>query len=511
MFKKVSEFLSRYPRAVMCGALGLAAAVFLCLTLSKIGAWSVWFDESFSAQMVRQNFADIWHYTALDVNAPLYYYLLKIWSLVAGHSDVALRFLSVLFGLGTLVGGFFLARKLFCRRVGYFALLFLTLSPMLLRYATEMRCYTLLIFLLIMATYVFVLAQEKHQRKLWLLYGFLIALCMWTHYYAALPILAHWAWRAITAKKFFTREFVTSLMLAAVLFLPWLVIMIKQLTTVQINGFWIPPFGFDTVANFLGEATIYSTHDRIVDFAALGLVAALALLAILLIRARRTLIKKKQANLWLVLLVILLPPLVLAILSMPPLRPMFVNRYVIFSMVAFSFLIAVAVGVKLKTRAGRAMQIVFLILMLMLSGWGLRNVLYFGNYNFDTKTVSMAKNLMMKIADFSSAKTIVIAESPWVFYDANVYASDKNPVYFLDSSTSYEYGSLAMLQDDKTHKIVDLKKFVSSGQKVWYISASENGALSPPAKNWHLVRTISVNNPIDGEVHSSAAEYVVSW
>jgi uncharacterized membrane protein len=517
IIKKSREVFGRFPRSMMFAAVFLAVAFFLTICLSKIGVWSVWFDESFSSFMIKQDFADIWNYTALDVNAPLYYYLLKIWSMMVGSSDVALRLLSVLFGLGVLVSGFFLARRLFGQRIGYLALLFLTFSPILLRYSTEMRCYTLLIFLLIMATYVFVLASKKPSRKLWLIYGVLIALSMWTHYYAALPILAQMAWRALKLrKKFFTRDFIIGIVFSAVLFLSWLPIMIKQMAVIQGAGFWIPAFGFGTLGNFLGEVTAYSTVDRLNDFVALALIIALVLMAVLLVQGWRTLTKKGRLNAWLILFLVFLPPLILAILSMPPLRPMFINRYVMFSMIMFSLLAALAAGLKLKTRTLKVAQIAFLVLMLALAGWGIRNVLYFGNYNFETNSVSLAKNLMSEIASNSTEKTIVVAESTWIFYDADVYATDKNPVYFLDNSTNYEYGSLAMLRDDSSHKILNLKKFVQPGQKIWFISSSSRllgvsggDGLPNEFENWQLLRTLSTTDSINGKTSFSAAEYLV--
>ncbi|MDR1969733.1 MAG: glycosyltransferase family 39 protein [Candidatus Nomurabacteria bacterium] len=508
--KKASKFFSRYPRVTMFSVLGLAVAIFLVITLSKIGAWSVWFDESFSAYMIRQKWSDIWHFTALDVNAPLYYFLLKGWSFIVGHSDVALRLLSVIFGVGAVVSGFFLTRRLFGQRVGYLALLFLTLSPMLLRYATEMRCYTLMVFLLIMATYVFIVASEKRKIKWWLLYGFLIAAAMWTHYYAVLPILAHFVWRFITLKKkFFTRDFVTAIIFAGMLFLPWLPAMIRQITTVQNTGFWIPPFGIDTVGNFAGEMAIYNTHDHLINWVALGLVIALVLLITLLIYSHRTLMKKTRTNFSLVLALIFLSPLILAILSLPPLRPMFINRYVIFSMVMFAILTAVALGTKLKTKVLRITQRIFLVLILTLSVWGVRNVLVIGNYNFDTRTISMAKTLMNQITKQSPKPTAVIADTPWIFYDAVVYETCKNPVYFLDSSTKYEYGSLEILREAHEYKILNLAKFAKPGQKIWYISSSEQDAFTPPMDNWEQLRRISLSDSIDGNSKYSAAEYLV--
>jgi hypothetical protein len=201
---------------------------------------------------------------------------------------------------------------------------------------------------------------------------------------------------------------------------------------------------------------------------------------------------------------------------MPILRPMFINRYVMFSMVIFSLLIAVAVGMKQKTRMLKVIQAMFLALMLALSGWGVWNVLQYGNYNYDTREVSMAKSLMSEVAAKSTEKTIVIAETPWVFYDAVAYATEQNPVYFLDSSTEYEYGSLPMLQADKTHKIIDLAKFAQPGQKVWFISSSnqllgiENkDSLPAVLKKWQLLQTFSITDPINGKTNHSAAEYLV--
>lgn len=521
--------MKRHQRGATIAAVALAVAAFLAICFVKINTWSVWFDESFSVFMVKQSFADIWRYTAVDVNAPLYYYLLKIWSLFVGYGDVALRMFSVIWGAGALILGFILTRRLFGQRIAFFALPLLTFSPMLLRYATEMRSYTLLVFLLLALTYVLVRISEKSSRKLWLIYGFLAAAALWTHYYAALVIMAHMVWHAVQiyqksniakiegwrprlkalAGKFFTRKMVPGIILAAALFLPWLPFMIKQFATVQGAGFWIPAFGMETISGFFGEMMVYNMHDQISNFVAVGLFIVLILLVILLVKIWQNSTKKFRQKYLLILGLVLLPPLILILVSLPPLRPMFINRYVIFSMIVFSLLLGLAAGAKLKNKILRITQTFFYILVLALTAVGVVNVLHYGNYNFDTHSMSNAKTLMQKIATKSSERTPVISDSTWLFYDISVYATDNTPVYFLDSTTKYEYGSLEMLKDDQVGKIVDLAEFAQPGQRIWFVGSSEDAALKPPIASWELLRSFSISDPIDGKSAASAAEYLV--
>ena len=520
LFSNVVTFASEHKKLTVSLALGLSIAVFLTIVLSKIGTWSIWFDESFSVFMVKHSFSDIWNYTAADVNAPFYYFLLKIWSGIFGFGDVALRSMSVVFAVGSIITIFFLMRKLFGQKVGYLSLLFATFSPMLLRYSTEMRCYTLLIFLLLLSTIVLIKASKDNNKIWWLVYGLLIAAAMWTHYYAALAIIAQLIWRATIiknqttrpkefAKKYFSKGFIISIVTALIVFAPWLGNMLYQLIILKEAGFWIPTLSLDTIANFFGEAIAYSTHDRISNYVTIVFLVMIILSAMILPKVWCSLNKSGKQSLKLILLLAFLPPTLLMILSMPPMRPMFINRYVIFSMVILVLVAAISAGVNLKSKSDRIKQYLLLLAALVLVFVGAGNVLHYGNYNFDTNTISMAKNAMQLIQDRSSEKIPVVTDSPWTFYDADVYATDKNPVYFMDSSTTYQYGSLEMLRHDQTHKILDITKFANAGDKVWYLSTTADAAKDPPVSSWKLVGWFSVTDPIDGKSFTNAGLYEV--
>ena len=57
--------------------LGSILAGFSVLALGNITRWSIWFDEAFSAYLIRYSYSEVAQFTATDVHPPLYYWLLK--------------------------------------------------------------------------------------------------------------------------------------------------------------------------------------------------------------------------------------------------------------------------------------------------------------------------------------------------------------------------------------------------------------------------------------------------
>ena len=56
---------------------------------------SLWVDELFTAELASLPLAGVIQHTVNDVHPPLYFLLVRLWSDWAGHSDFALRWLSV--------------------------------------------------------------------------------------------------------------------------------------------------------------------------------------------------------------------------------------------------------------------------------------------------------------------------------------------------------------------------------------------------------------------------------
>ena len=470
--KKLLTYIKKHPKIDLL-ILALGLTVFLTITIMNAPRASIWFDEAFSAYLIQFSFWDIAQYTAADVHPPFYYWLLKVWASLFGTTELALRSLSILFGAATTVVTFFLTRKLFGRKVALVSLLFLVLSPMLIRYSDEARMYTLAALIVMAATYVMVKAEETKKKSHWVWYGVLVSLGMWTHYFTALAWLAHWVWRATKVwrkgntakefwKKFFTKSWIVTYAAAIGLFLPWLPFMAYQLVVVQSAGFWIGPISANTPSNYLSSFFYYQEGGQAQGWWALVIIVIAALIIFLLPKVYKSLSQTQKQSYLLIASLAWVPPALLIFASLPPLQSSFVDRYLVPSIVALSVFLAVVlvVGTRNWEPFWRAVPL-FAIAAMMI--FGITNVFYFGNYNKNTSMHILSRQVVEKIHEASPEGAVIIADSPWTFYEVIPYATDKYPVYFTNQNTEYEYGSLKMLKDNDRHKIKDIDSFQESG------------------------------------------------
>ena len=113
------------------------------LRLYRLGAQSLWYDETVSAYLASQSIPDLIAHTARDIHPPAYYLLLHLWTRLAGVSEFALAFFSLAFGLLLIPLCYALARRLLGRPAAVWAALLVATSPYNLWYSQEVRMYTL--------------------------------------------------------------------------------------------------------------------------------------------------------------------------------------------------------------------------------------------------------------------------------------------------------------------------------------------------------------------------------
>jgi uncharacterized membrane protein len=518
IFNKITQYIKAHPKLDIA-ILALGLIIFLTITLINAPRASIWFDEAFSAYIAQFSYWDIARYTANDVHPPFYYWALKTWTLLFGTTDLALRSMSILFGSGVVALSFLLAKKLFSRSVAFVTLLLLVLSPMLIRYSDEARMYTFAALIVFAATYVLLKATELKKRKYWVIYGLLVSLGMWTHYFTALAWLAHWVWRATTTlqkgneaktflKKFFTKDWVIAHVVAVGTFLPWLVIMVYQFGVVQM-GFWIGPVSVNTPVNYLTNFFYYLEYYQTQSWLALLLIAVVVLVIVLLPRVYRSLTASEKKSFLLVSSLAWVPPILLFIASLPPLQPSFVERYVIPAIVSLSFFLAIVfvVGTRRWKTIFRLIPIVVVAGMMI---FGITNVYKFGNFNKNTNYHIFTKEVIEEIHAKAQPGQPIIAQSPWIFYEAIQYATPEHPIYFLDESTKYKEGSLDMLEDNDQYKIKDLDSFERENPTIWFIGQNEHGELGPWRDDWERLQDVQILDDLTGRTIYRAAEFKVS-
>ena len=491
--------------------LGGIGIILATLSLGNMTRWSIWFDEAFSAYLIRFNYVDIAHYTGLDVHPPLYYWVLKMWTTPWGVTELSVRSLSLVWALVALVGIYLLFRRVFgSKHVALVASLAFAISPMMIRYSDEARMYTMVTAIVIWATYLLVKLQKSTSLKGWLGYGLLIAVGMWTHYFVAFAWLAHWVWRWIeyrrgTIKRFWSREWMMAYGFAILLFSPWLLTAAKQLATAQ-AGFWIRPLSAYTPIDYTSNALIYREYGAVTYGWPVVYWLGLGAVLYIVLKAWRAAKQKQRLYHRLLLVVAFVPPLLVMIISLPPLHSSFIDRYLLASIGVSSALIGASLAL-VWHELSRKFATLLAVILLATAGCGIFNVYYYGNFNKDSNTSVRTRDVVQQVAQGGEAGQPIIAASPWVYYEAAFYSTADHPVYFLDSSTHYEYGSLAMLHDNSFGKITDLTAFTASHRYVWYLDNTSGSSLKPPVTGWKLIKSVAMYDYISNSAPYQAGLY----
>ncbi|MBR3365889.1 glycosyltransferase family 39 protein [Candidatus Saccharibacteria bacterium] len=447
---------ARTKTILLCTAIPLLFAciyvVLCCINLRS----SIWFDESYSAYLVRGDFGQIWAETAQDVHPPLFYFLLKIWSMIFGSSDFAMRFMSVFFGALAIILAFHLLKRWFNVKTAAVATALLSLSPFLIRYGQEMRMYTLIFAIVIGATYALDLALETKKKRYYIIYAILLALGMWTHYFTALAWIAHLVYITVVKKiNIFKTAFLWTYALAVLLYLPWIPAFLTQTATVQ-QGFWIPGVTFSTIPDYISEVTVYKEFATNVE-------AWLALLLIVWFIVFGVLFFKTKKKPMLLISLVALPPAILFLISMPPLSSMFVSRYVTYSAILVWALIGVLIVVNFKKHFKLALAL--LVLTLGVQAVGIVNVEAREPKGYSKEIVTTIRALS------EPGEPAVLKDGGLQEYDFSFYSTEENPIYIIDEWTEYLWGSTYPLRD---YRATTLDKFSDlKAKKFWVIAGKD--------------------------------------
>lgn len=519
MFMKKNKFFREIVRNRYfdLAILALAIGLYSLLTFSHIDGSSIWFDEAFGAYLAKFNFIEIARYTAADVHPPVYYWLLKIWTMFFGDSELAIRSMSVFFGGTAIAAGYLLVKKLFTRQAAWIAGLLMAVSPMFIRYGEEARMYTFIATIALLATYVLVDAVKTNSKRRWTQYAALVALGMWTHYFTAVVWLSHWVWRFImirdkndsfkkTIKKMFSKEWFRAHALAIAFFAPWLPFMALQLTTVQVGGFWIGPIGINSYTNYLTNTFYYQEYQQVISWSSVLLMVVIVGTASMAVKVYRKMNKEEKTNYLLIGSMAFAMPVILMAISLPPLTSAYVERYLLTGSVAMAIFIAITIYYGFKDKKLRwTLLATVVVVAAMITG--IQNVYFYGNYNKNSQVKVMAREVVAEVANRSTAGEPIIASSPWSYYESVFYTTPEHQVYFVDSDTSYEFGSLDMLKYNDTNKIKDIDAFTKANPVFWYIGYADGKDLEAPYSNICKIESFDVTDNINYKNSYKAVEY----
>ncbi|MFH1864200.1 MAG: glycosyltransferase family 39 protein [bacterium] len=193
---------------------------------------SFWLDEATTSYAASQlSFSGIiTKFSPADFHPPLYYLVLRGWSMVFGFSEVSLRIPSVIFGVATIYVVYLIAKEIECKFPEVAAALLAT-SGLHIYYSQEARMYGMVTLLVSFLVYSFL--KEK-----WVLFSTLLVLIAMTDYPALLVIPIFW----ILGRKNWKRLAISHLPLAIYCFF-WYPVFIKQFSSglavrTSAEGWW---------------------------------------------------------------------------------------------------------------------------------------------------------------------------------------------------------------------------------------------------------------------------------
>ncbi|HVF55761.1 MAG TPA: glycosyltransferase family 39 protein [Pyrinomonadaceae bacterium] len=211
-------------------ALSLVLCLYVAARLWRLTASCLWFDEIFSVHAARHEWGRMLGFVAADlIHPPLFYALLKLWMGAGGDSLLWLRLFPVVISVAAVVPFLLLARELKLRASETnLALLLAATNGYLIKYAQEVRMYSLLLFLALCSLWLFVRlfkragASRANSAALFAVNLLLV----FTHYYGWLVVSAEALFLLFKARRKL-KGFLLAVAALLLCFVPWIYAVLK--------------------------------------------------------------------------------------------------------------------------------------------------------------------------------------------------------------------------------------------------------------------------------------------
>jgi len=222
------------------------------LLFAGITRESLWYDESYTAAIVKHSIPDIIGITAGDSHPPLYYLTLHVFTLVFGNSVLALRAFSVLGAAALAALGIGPVRRALGERFSIIYTVLVFALPITLSMAQETRMYTWAAFWVTGSALYGYLAYRDGKISDWALFGTCVLGAAYTHYYALLAaaMICVLLFITMAAGKKKLKPFLIAAGIAAAGYVPWIFALAGQVNRVT-NSYWIPPVTGKVIRNVL--------------------------------------------------------------------------------------------------------------------------------------------------------------------------------------------------------------------------------------------------------------------
>lgn len=245
---------------------------------------NVWMDEAFTASLVNTDLAGVLGRSMADTLPPLYNIILKLATAVFGYKIPVMKLTSVVPMIGTLAIGATTVRRRWKERTAVLFMLFVTFMPLMLYYGVEIRMYSLGFFFATGSAVYAYEAVADGSKKSWAIFTLLSVLAGYSHHFAFVAAGFSYLFILLYFLIFHReriREWLLCLAATFVLYLPCLIVTLKQLS--RVSGYFSMP---DIDAAMFIQYAVYPYTVGITPASALCCLAMAAAVALFVLSLR---------------------------------------------------------------------------------------------------------------------------------------------------------------------------------------------------------------------------------
>jgi uncharacterized membrane protein len=494
---------SRRLRISALAALTLISLTSLAgfvLRLQDLGQQSLWFDEAMSVVLGSKSPPELLALLATeDIHPPLYPLLLHFWMALAGDSEFAARFLSVVAGVPLIPLMWVTGKRLASLSgsespatfsvAGLVGALLAASSAFYVGYSQEARNYMLVTFMGLLSSYSLLRALGSTQRRSWILYALATGGALYSNYTAFLLIVFQALFVRLVRASYpgSQRRWLTWIGAVALAYAPWFGYAVAQLE--RINDYWPGTLLVGTALRTTltqlvaggGAEVPAETGTETPAIAALMLLA-LGLLGIgaLVLVAGASRRRRSQHSLFLLLYLVVPTGILFAIAYS---KPKFDPRYLLVATPAFY--LTLAWGITAMLRAARSHLPLAARVVLPVAG-----ILALGGivavstvYGEPTRTKADYRGLVSYIESHAQPGDAVVvlmnAPHPYIYYETRGI-----PWYPMERV------------DDFGGAIVRLNKMAEDHRRLWFLLWQKEWE-DPADYVLHTMQTQATEVPVD--------------
>jgi len=412
--------------------------MFTGLYVSLIFNKNIWTDEAFTIELVRENnFWGIIKGTANDVHPPLYYLIVKVFVMLFGDQFYIYKVVSVIPMMLTMLLAVFYVKPWWGTRTAVIYTVLLNAIPCVMEYGVQIRMYAWALFFVTWAGLSAYGLCGLNQKKYCVqLFAASIGAC-YTHTYAMLSCVCIYLLACLYALFMYKKERERSLFIGCILsgcavavcYVPWLLVLLRQMTN-RIDNYWIEPVTGQVIRAY----PAYLFASRLPGSTALYL---LLCIAAVIVCVRKCLREGKEGQNGRTALLMLAVPVMTAVIGIVVsvlVTPFFIARYLVPCMGLLALFLALAFGCVLDKRQG--------YVQILLCGFGLLMILNSYQKNYELEYHSTHTHELLAYMEEHLDPSDLIAYNFEIYgFIYNIYFEDR--VQFLnDVDFAGDFGTI---------------------------------------------------------------------